>query len=400
LTKLVIKDLPRQNTEKDVNFMNNRQRFSATMHYQPRDRAPIADFGFWEETIPIWHDQGLPGEVFFTYAANNTVNFFGMDFGIDNLGIGVESGLCPLFEEKVIEEHGNRIILQQNDGVLVERDRFMGSIPRPIAHTLTDRESWKKHFAPRLNPDNPDRFPLDWDERVRRWKNTQHDEILTLPGGSLYGWLRNWMGLERLSLTIYDDPAFVEEMITTVADCILGVLEKTLSSGVQFQACGIWEDMAYKAGPLLSPRHFKKYMLPHYRRLADLCHRHGVDVIWVDCDGKIDLLLPLWLEAGINCMFPLEVGTWQADPIKFRQEYGRDLLMMGGFNKHILAQSKSDIEQEVLRLAPLVAEGGYIGFCDHRVPPDVPFENYLYYLKKVREIWGKGANLKPFLNLG
>jgi len=380
--------------------MNNRQRFSATMHYQPRDRAPIADFGFWEETIPIWHDQGLPGEVFFTYAANNTVNFFGMDFGIDNLGIGVESGLCPLFEEKVIEEHGNRIILQQNDGVLVERDRFMGSIPRPIAHTLTDRESWKKHFAPRLNPDNPDRFPLDWDERVRRWKNTQHDEILTLPGGSLYGWLRNWMGLERLSLTIYDDPAFVEEMITTVADCILGVLEKTLSSGVQFQACGIWEDMAYKAGPLLSPRHFKKYMLPHYRRLADLCHRHGVDVIWVDCDGKIDLLLPLWLEAGINCMFPLEVGTWQADPIKFRQEYGRDLLMMGGFNKHILAQSKSYIEQEVLRLAPLVEEGGYIGFCDHRVPPDVPFENYLYYLKKVREIWGKGANLKPFLNLG
>ena len=40
-------------------------------------------------------------------------------------------------------------------------------------------------------------------------------------------------------------------------------------------------------------------------------------------------------------------------------------------------------------------EGGYIGFADHRVPPDVPFGNYMFYLRTVREIWGKGVNLKP-----
>ncbi len=301
--------------------MNNRQRFTAAMHYQPRDRSPIADFGFWEETIPIWHEQGLPEDVFFTYAWSNTVDFFGMDFGIDSVGIRVESSLCPGFEEKILEEHGNRIITQQSDGVLVERDRFMSSIPKPIAHTLTDRDSWKKHFAPRLNPDPPERFPFDWDERV-------------------------------------------QEMITTCADCIVGVLEKVFASGVQFDACGMWEDMAYNAGPLLSPKHFKKYMVPHYRRITDLCRRHGVDVIWVDRDGKIDALLPL-------------------------------LLMMGGFDKHILARTKTDIEREILRLAPLAKEGGFIGFCDHRVPPDVPYENYLFYLEKVREIWGKGINLKP-----
>jgi len=90
--------------------MNIRQRFNATMHYQPRDRSPIADFGFWEETIPIWHGQGLPKEVFFSYDWSNTVDFFGMDFGIDSVGIDVESGLCPAFEEKVLEAHGNRIL--------------------------------------------------------------------------------------------------------------------------------------------------------------------------------------------------------------------------------------------------------------------------------------------------
>jgi uroporphyrinogen decarboxylase len=379
--------------------MNTRDRFTATMHYQPRDRAPIADFGFWDETIPIWHEQGLPEDVFFSSDSSNTVDFFGMDFGIDSVGIEVESGLCPEFQERILEDHGNRILLRQSDGVIVERDRFMSSIPKPISHTLTDRDSWRKHFVPRLDPETPERFPADWETRVQRWKDPQRERILALPGGSLYGWLRNWMGLEKLSLTVYDDPAFFDEMITTVADCILGVLEKAFASGVQFDACGMWEDMAYNAGPLLSPKHFKKYMAPHYCRITDLCRRHGVDVIWVDCDGKIDLLLPLWLEAGVNCMFPLEVGTWGADPIQFRRQYGKELLMMGGFDKHILAQSTEAIEREVLRLAPLVEEGGFIGFCDHRVPPDVPYQNYLFYLEKVREIWGKGLDLKPFLQV-
>jgi len=62
--------------------MNNRERFHAVMHYQPRDRSPIADFGFWEETIPLWHEQGLPEDVYFTYIAGNTVDFFGPRFGL------------------------------------------------------------------------------------------------------------------------------------------------------------------------------------------------------------------------------------------------------------------------------------------------------------------------------
>ena len=129
--------------------------------------------------------------------------------------------------------------------------------------------------------------------------------------------------------------------------------------------------------------------------MTDLLERHGVDVIWVDCDGKIDELVPLWLDAGVNCMIPVEVGTWAADPVKLRQQYGRDLLMMGGFNKRILARDRADVEAEVRRLAPLVEDGGYIPFCDHRVPPDVPMANHVHYLKCAREIWAHGTNLRP-----
>jgi len=105
--------------------------------------------------------------------------------------------------------------------------------------------------------------------------------------------------------------------------------------------------------------------------------------------------MPLWLDAGVNCMFPVEIGTWGAEAIRYRRQYGKELLMMGGVDKHILARTKREIEREVNRLAPLVEEGGFIPLPDHRVPPDVPYENYLFYLEMARKVWGKGVNLKP-----
>jgi uroporphyrinogen decarboxylase len=157
----------------------------------------------------------------------------------------------------------------------------------------------------------------------------------------------------------------------------------------------MWEDMCYNAGPLLGVEHFRKYLVPNYKRITEQLNANGCDIVWIDCDGKIDDLIPHWLGAGVNTMFPIEVGTWGGDPVRYRQEYGRDLLMMGGFDKHILAKGKDDIAAEVDRLTPTVDDGGFIPFADHRVPPDVPLENYLYYLERTREKWGKGVNLKP-----
>ena len=69
---------------------------------------------------------------------------------------------------------------------------------------------------------------------------------------------------------------------------------------------------------------------------------------------------------------------------------------MGGVGKLILAESTDAIAREIDRLAPLVEEGGFIPMPDHRVPPDVPFKNYLFYLERAKQVWGKGlANVKP-----
>ena len=364
------------------------------MHYKPVDRCPICDFGFWDETIPEWHKQGLPRKVEWKSTAEvYTDQWFGMDSY--SAGGTPDVGLNPQFEWKIIEDLDDHEIIQQGDGVRVLRKKYMGSIPHHVGHLLEDRESWRKYYLPRLDPSNPDRFPTDWDGSVARWKDPNRDIPITAWAGSLFGWLRDWMGLENVVLVPYDDPEWFEEMVTTLADCTIGALTRALETGAQFESGSMWEDMCYSGGPLLGPSQFKQFLVPHYRRITDLLAKHGVDIVWIDCDGKIDALLPLWLDAGVNCMFPIEVGTWGADPVQYRKEYGRDLRMIGGFDKHLLQRSKSGILAEIERFVPLVEEGGFIPLPDHRVPPDVPYDNYLYYLQEARRIWGQGVNLKP-----
>lgn len=373
--------------------MNQRERFNAVLHYRPVDRCPMVDFGFWDETLVLWRAQGLPEWV--TLA--NIRDYFGMDFTLTGLdeGTGIYDKLHPLFEERVIEDRGDAEVVQQADGVQVLRHKFMSSIPHPVRYRLTDRESWRVHYKPRLDPTTPGRYPADWDQRVPNWRDPYRTNIVALRGGGLYGYLRDWMGLENLLLVLYDDPAWFEEMVETLADCFVGMLEHVLSTGGIFDGCHLWEDMCYNAGPLISPKHFRRYLMPHYRRITDLLNRHGVDIVSVDCDGRVDALAPLWLEVGINTLFPFEIGSWKADPYDFRRRFGKDLRIAGGFDKNILRSSKEDIAAEVRRLAPLVEEGGFLPHCDHLVPPDVPLEAYLYYLQQARAVWGLGLDLTP-----
>ncbi len=362
--------------------MNARERFRATMQYQPRDRCPIMDFGFWEETRPIWRDQGLPAGI-------NPDRYFGMD--PQWIVTAVNTSLEPGFEWTVLEDRGETEIIRDGDGAVKEQGKFLGTIPRFISHTLVDRASWCAEFAWRLDPAAPERYPANWSELAARYKDPARDYPLGINMGSLYGWIRDWMGVENLSLLVHDDRKLFEEMVETVTDCICETMRPALESGIQFDYALGWEDMCYRAGPLLSPKHFRQVLVPNYKRITALLAQYGVDTVITDCDGDIARLLPLWLEAGVNTMFPIEVGVWGQDPVKYRAEYGRDLKMIGGVGKLILAEGQAEITAEVERLAPLVEDGGYIPTPDHRVPPDVPLANYKHYLREARRVWGRCA---------
>ncbi|MBI4553197.1 MAG: hypothetical protein HY710_13125 [Candidatus Latescibacteria bacterium] len=49
--------------------------------------------------------------------------------------------------------------------------------------------------------------------------------------------------------------------------------------------------------------------------------------------------------------------------------------------------TRKEIEHEVLSKVPqLVKDGGFSPMVDHAVPPDVPFDNFKYYIDLVHEV--------------
>jgi uroporphyrinogen decarboxylase len=357
--------------------MTVRERFNAVFHWGAPGRVPDMEFGYWDKTIAVWHDQGLPREC----RTNEDVE---RHLGLEGISImpevPIQRGLFPAFEERTLEERDGRRVVRTKDGALTEMLDYDSSMPRFLRFAVETRADWERLRDERLDPGRPGRVG-----NVGAAVAGAHAAGMPIlfHCGSLYGWLRDWMGLENLSVALMTDPGWVEEMMEHLTLMDLEFIEEHIPHG-GVDVAWWWEDMCYNHGPLMSPRLFEALMVPRYRRITDALKGRGIDVNVLDCDGRIYELVPGWLRGGINCMFPIEAA--HTDPWRLREEYRKDVLLLGGVNKLALIAGRDAIDRELERLHPLVERGGYLPCVDHRVPPDVTYENYLYYLDKKKAI--------------
>ncbi|NQU09919.1 hypothetical protein HQ590_03945, partial [bacterium] len=229
-----------------------------------------------------------------------------------------------------------------------------------------------------------ERHKVDWKELGEELRRA--DVPVGIGIGSYFGWPRNWIGFENIGLMVYDDRPLVEEIVETLATLFCSQLGLALREVSVDFAAG-WEDICFRNGPIISPQMFGEIVIPQLKRVTSLLRQHGCDVIWTDCDGDIRPLVPLWLEAGLNCMFPLEVHPG-SDPVWLRKEYGNRILLRGGIAKYQLAKSRADILKELKRVEKVFEEGGYIPHGDHRIPEDVSYDNYRYYTREKLTMMG------------
>ncbi len=256
-----------------------------------------------------------------------------------------------------------------------------------IDHLFKGREDWETHFKHRLQF-SPDRVDLKGIERIR--KGGAGDQPLGVYCGSLFGQIRNMLGVEGASYLYADDEDLFAEVIDTVGELCYRTLEATLDAApdITFDFGHYWEDICFKNGPLIVPRVFDELVGPHYRRMTDLLAKRGTTIVSLDCDGCIDSLIPTWINNGVNAMFPIEVGTWEASIEPWRKRYGRSIIGIGGMNKVVFAHDRAAIDAEIERLKPLVDLGGYLPCPDHRIPPDAEWDNVRYYCDRFRAVFG------------
>lgn len=363
--------------------MNHRERFLRTMKFQTVDRVPDYEFGAWEQTIQRWHNEGLPKEYDGVWSAIN--GYFKTDTCFEiYINTGLNPNFSPQSKYSILEEKGDHLVILDEDGATCEmmKPELGASIPRYLRHAIKTRQDWEKIKAERLDLTTPGRLPKTIDQLCKSSWSSEDPVVVRI--GSLYGWLRNWMGVENLSYAICDEPEWIEEMMEHLTVLCLSVLEKVAGT-IKIDVANIWEDMCFRTGPLLSPRHFGQWMVPRYKRITDfLKNECNCEFTMVDCDGNIHQLAPLWLNGGVNVMFPLEVA--HTDAYQLSKEFGSKMALRGGFDKIALINGKDAIDKEFERISPLFKKGGFIPHTDHLVPPDVSFEDYLYYRKKKCEL--------------
>jgi hypothetical protein len=368
------------------NDRDYRSLFRDIMSYRPCDRMPVVHWGEWRETRERWLAEGLPFSRELHEYLKAVPLWASFIDGDSWLGVGSEQddinvGLFPPFETEVIEEADDYWIRKGADGVIRQEWKHRSGIPHDIGYTLRGAKDWDE-YKRRLQPD-PRRIAPDIEERLR--KKLSSKLPVCFAAGSLMGWIRNWMGLENMVYLMFDRRDVYADMVMTIADLTCWAADQILPR-IQADLAHSWEDICGRGGPLISPDVFDECVAPGYQRIRRKLEEYGVSLYSVDSDGDISALIGHWLDAGVNILFPLEVGPFKGDANKYRKKYGKSLRLMGNFNKLALEVGRAAVDAEIERLIPLMKEGGYIITSDHHITPGVALNDYRWYLDRIRSL--------------
>jgi len=302
-------------------------------------------------------------------------------------GVPVSLGWIGGCKEEVLEETDEYVIARDHMGRRTKLSKHVASLPLPLEYPVSNMDDWRKlkhHYE-----FSEERFGQDWEARTRRHIAEGRVVTVSMPGA--FSEPRQLLGDELLCVAYYEQPELIHDMLDTMADTVCRVLDR-VTSRVQVDELFAHEDMAGKSGPLAGPRQVVEFMAPYYRRVWDMMRDRGARLFKQDSDGNMNAVIPAFLEAGVNFMYPMEPAAGM-DIVQVRETYGTKLALMGGIDKHVLRRSKEDILAELeYKIPPIVRTGGCVLALDHRIPNGTPLEHYRFYIRKAWEIMDAEAD--------
>jgi len=351
--------------------------------------APLfrTEFGYF--CLERWKEQGMPEGVPLAELFSDDP---GGTHGLGELG-WCEAALAPAFETKVLADCGDHELVQDYAGrhVLFFKGRRNGFMPEYVDHPVKDQKTWEEDVKWRLDPTTAERY-ADLDQRMEHARTAAGQGMMvvqSLIGGYMY--LRSLIGPEALPYAWYDMPEVIHDCMQTWLALAEAVITRH-QRHVAFDEVFLAEDICYNHGPLMSPEMMREFLLPYYQQLLAGVKERQLDkqrplFVHVDTDGFANPTIPFYQEIGMDVMSPFEVAS-NCDVVEVGRQYP-NLVIKGGIDKRVLAKSKDAIDRMVEYILPAMRErGGYVPTCDHGVPEEVPYENYLHYRKRCVELGG------------
>jgi uroporphyrinogen decarboxylase len=354
--------------------------------YARKPDAPFLqrEFGFF--CLERWKEQGMPQDV-------PMEKLFGYDPpGNHHLGgLGwCEAAFSPAFEERVLEDRGEHELAQDVAGrhVLFFKGRRNGFMPEYVAHPVKDLKTWEESCKWRLDASTPARY-ADLDARMAEAREAAAKGLIIsqqVIGGYMY--LRSLIGPVDLLYMVHDAPELIHDCMRTwlaLADAVTARHQERVTLDELF----FGEDICYNHGPLISPARMREYLVPYYQQLIANIKARQIDkarhlYFQIDTDGDARPVIPIYRELGMDVMSPFEVAAG-CDVVEIGRQYP-GLALLGGVDKRELAKGKEAIDRLVARIFPAMRRrGGYLPTCDHGVPEEVRYEDYLHYRKRCLE---------------
>lgn len=361
------------------------ERMRATYEFRPVDRLYRTEFSIWPEAIERWKGEGLPQD----WQESNLFMYDPQAVFHSGLGLGwCEPPFLPPFEAKVLEVIGDHEIIQDVAGrwLRVFKGRRHGFMPDYLKHAVSNMADWEA-VAPRLDPTVETRWE-GLTDRVMDARQTADavDGIMSqyLIGGYMY--LRSMIGPEDVLYVFYDASEVIHAAMRGWLDLMDAGLAR-VQAVTEIDQIDMAEDICYNHGLLISPQTFREFLMPYYQQLLGNARARQSRPIWlhVDTDGDCRPSIPLYLEIGMTRMSPFEVASG-CDVVEIGRQYP-GLMMSGGIDKRVLAAGKDAINAHLAHIMPpMVERGGYYPTCDHGVPIEVTFENYLHYRRRVCDL--------------
>ena len=259
-------------------------------------------------------------------------------------------------------------------------------MPTYVDHPVKDMDSWERNIKWRMDPNSPGRDKhAKWDiERALEMRQQGGFVSQLVVGGYMY--LRSLIGGEPLLYMFYDDPELIHECMRTwldLADARMAYYQQF----VEYDELLFDEDICYNMGPLISPDMIREFLFPYYQQLIENVKKrnrgHRIR-IQLATDGRIQTVVDLYKSIGFDYFSPCEVASG-VDVVELGKKYP-DILISGGIDKRIIAQGGDAIKRHLEYIMPAMrARGGYIPTCDHGVPEEVSYENYLLFRKLLKE---------------
>ncbi len=363
--------------------LTSSERFRAALAGSDMDRIPMYELVYWPKTLERWRGEGLPANVMpQEYFQLDQLGFFAYDGSL-----GLSGG--------VMESDAVSKTTRDGDGVYYRESIVEYSTPTFVRSTINTAQDWQQYRH---------RLAVDWgrmpvrlahepitdlatgcntmDEYYRLCKAEGRFTVLS-PIDPIWYALRT-LGEEQSLMAIAAEPEFIQEIVEDYARFNEGMLRLLLDRGYRFDAIWVFSDVCYKNGMLFSPRFFRERVMPTFQRYVAFCHEAGSKFIF-HCDGDVTRLIPLLIEAGVDCIQPLEARAGN-DLRTLAPRYADQLSFMGNINADVLSGSREMIEAEIRdKLSSIVASRRYIFHSDHSIPPSISFANYAFALELARK---------------